>query len=133
MRAFPFVLVLLVAGCDSVESLDVRPIADVMIVDLTEDRFLRLQTEGYEYCGVPIYVDSRSREGVLEVEVVGAKPVSAACDALVPGGWSIGVPYPSTDVRIRHRGETDLYRIRSGDGGLELVAVRTSTTRLGPR
>lgn len=133
MRVASLVLVSLLAGCDSAGPPDVRPIADVMIVDLTDDQRLRLQTEGFAYCGVPIYVDSRSRAGVLEVEVVGAQPVSVACDALVPGRWSIGLPYPPTDVRIRHRGETDRYRIQPGAAGLELVAIRTSTTRPGPR
>lgn len=125
-------LLVVLAACDSAS--DIVPISDDMIVELTDEGLLRVSTEGYNYCGVPIYVDSETRSRTLDVLVRGAARVTVVCEALVAGTWAIGVPPgdPVT-VRVHHRGSIDQYEIRSTDQGRELVALRTSTTRPGPR
>lgn len=116
-------------GCDTTD--DLVPIQDDMLVALADSRLLQVSTESYNFCGVPIFVDSRSGPGSLEVFVRGAERVSISCDALVRGTWSVALPSGlPAEVRIHHRGATDHYEIRSTESGLDLVAVRTSTTRL---
>ena len=126
------VLVTSFAGCDSAD--DLVPIADAMLVGLTDERLLQVATESYDLCGVPIYVDSQSGPSTLDVYVRGAARVNASCDALVRGTWAVALPAGlPTEIRVHHRGATDLYEVRSANAGLDLVAVRTSTTQLEAR
>ena len=92
-----------------------------------------LETEGYNHCGRSVYVESRSAPGVLDVDVRGAS-IGSGCDGLVALRWSVAISGPlPLDVSVRHEGATDRYRIVAGDTGLQIVALETSTTRLGPR
>ncbi|WP_412067950.1 hypothetical protein [Rubrivirga sp. IMCC43871] len=120
---------LTLAACDSTD--DLRPIPEDMLVDLTDDSRLRVTTDSHHYCGIPIFVDSKARPAALTVFVRGAAVVSASCDALVPGVWTVQIPAGDpVQVSIHHRGAVDLYEIDRTDDGLVLSAVRTSTTRL---
>lgn len=132
MRGLLLTFVVLVAGCDSAD--DLRPIPDVMIVELVAPGLLQLETESYAFCGIPIYVDSQTGPQSVDVEVRGAERVSVSCDGLVAATWRIGIPEASpVDVSIRHQGQTDQYQIRYVAGGRQLDALKISTTRPGPR
>lgn len=132
MRQFAaFLLLLAAAGCDTGD--DVRPFDDVMIVELKERVGLQLETESYAFCGTPIYVSSRSSPGALDVYVEGARQGVGGCDALKAGQWSTALHELPLDLSIYHNGSTDRYRITANASGVELVAIETSTTRLGPR
>ena len=133
MRAcLPVLACLLVAGCD-VFGEDLRPIPDVMLVGLTEDGVLHLETEGYEYCGGSIYVDSQIRLGVVVVDVRGADSTAGICDMVQSGQWSLSLSEAASEIRVRHQGETDRYRVVHAEGRRQLDALRTSTTRPGLR
>lgn len=124
-------VVLSIGGCDAND--EIVPVPDVMLVHLVPQG-LRLVTESYSYCEQPIYIGTRAEPGVLYVEVIGAERiVGAQCRAALAASATVSIPETPLDVRIRHRGRTDRYRITSGAAGHELVAVETSTTRLGPR
>jgi len=131
MRGLLLTSLLLVAGCDSVDGL--RPIPDVMIVELAENGLLQLETESYNYCGGSIYVDSHMRPGEVVADVKGADLSAGICDGLHAGQWRVMLTDIPVEVRIRHTGETDLYRVQSGDNDLQLDALKISTTRPGPR
>ena len=125
-------LVVLLAACDSAD--DVVAIPGDVIVDVTADGLLRVSTESLDYCGVPLYVDSETRRSTVDVTVRGVASASVRCDALAAADWAVALPASRpVEVTVRHRGAADRYEVRATDGGLDLVALRTSTTRPGPR
>ncbi|WP_412063518.1 hypothetical protein [Rubrivirga sp. IMCC45206] len=129
MRPTLLLALLALAACDSTD--DLRPIPEDMLVDLTDDGRLRVTTDSYHYCGIPIFVDSEARPASLTVFVRGALVVSASCDGLAPAAWTLAIPAGDpVRVSIHHRGAVDLYEIDRTTDGLVLTAVRTSTTRL---
>ena len=131
-----FSTLIVLAGCDSGR----EAVDDVLIVSLGEapndGPGLQLQTEGDHPCGARLVVSEETDGAVLRVEVGGSDLSGTGCEAAdAPLYWStyLPVPNPTVDVEVRHRGETDLYRYACGFAGCDFVAVRTSTTRLGPR
>lgn len=126
------------AGCDSVGS-GLTPLADVLVVDVSDTSPLTVSfvTEGRPGCYVPIAHRTRAIGTTLSVEVDGLDHDAASpCRALTPSAFAVAVPMGvQGDLRleIRHRGQTDVYDLRSGLAGWYLDPVRQSVTRLGPR
>lgn len=135
-------LLLSLAGCDSLGG-DVVALDDVLVVDLvaaggTAPPALAFVTEGVPGCATPIVYQTRVARDVLTVEVDGLQvETGPTCRALIPSGFTVALPSTRYGgplaVEIRHRGETDRYRVQFGAGGLVLVPIHTSQTRLGPR
>ncbi|WP_412063519.1 hypothetical protein [Rubrivirga sp. IMCC45206] len=141
MRVLLALLTLAVAGCDTVRP-DVVALDDVLVVDVVAADpavlpALTFVTEGAPGCATPVAYRTRVSRDVLTVEVDGLEvPTGPTCRAFIPSSFAVAVPTTTAsalDVEVRHRGETDRYEVRYADGGLELVPVRTSATRAGPR
>ncbi|MEM1117601.1 MAG: hypothetical protein AAF845_06775 [Bacteroidota bacterium] len=125
-------LLLALAGCDTTGP-DVEPYDDGLVVSVTEaddgTPTLALTTETIPGCRVPLVVESRTTRDAVEVEFLGLDPVTGTtCLALIRTTWTQTLPPlgDGLDVRIRHRGEVDRYRVTDGP---TLTPVRTSVTR----
>lgn len=129
---------LAVAGCDSTGT-GVVSLDDVLVVDLftAEPPTIRFETEQTHGCFTPIAYRARTTAASLSVVIDGLAVEDApACRAITTSQFRLSLPQPFDPdfrIEIEHWGETDVYRVRSTEAGLDLVAVRTSTTRLGPR
>jgi hypothetical protein len=66
-------------------------------------------------------------EGISDVAVPGCP---AGSDNPAYAFVSLPAASPTVEIEIRHRGATDAYRYMCGFAGCDLMAVRTSTTRL---
>lgn len=129
---------LTLAGCDSEAEPGVAD--DILIVSLgeapTDGPAVRLQTEGDYRCGAVLTVAVEQSVGLVRVGVEGVDlsgPTCSGPNAPAQGFAELPVPNPTVDVEVRYRGATDLYRYACGFAGCDFTAVRTSTTRLGPR
>jgi hypothetical protein len=70
---------------------------------------------------------------VLSVDVLGLEDVDVCASAVGPAQTRLALPDLGTvgfvNVEVRHRGETDAYRVEQGPSGPVLAPVRTSVTR----
>lgn len=133
------VSVLAFAGCSAFEG-DLEPVDGLLVVSLGEGpddgTDLWLATEDAYPCGSRLIVSAEEGRGRVHVDVEDVRPSDTPCSAAdgpISAFADLPVPSPTVDIEVRHRGATDLYRYACGFAGCDLSAVRTSTTRLGPR
>ncbi|GAB5535767.1 MAG: hypothetical protein Rubg2KO_20160 [Rubricoccaceae bacterium] len=135
MRGLVFASFLLVAGCDT-SGIDAAPFTETLIVEIENETVLRLTTDGAPGCMTPMVVQTGATSDGMDVDVLGLELAEGVvCLGIIPSTWTTTLPEfeDSLELAILHRGETDLYVIRDMPGGRQLVAVRTSSTRPGPR
>lgn len=138
---FPVSALLLAAAislvaCDS-GGVDVAALDDGLLVDLVADgTVVRLETESVHGCFVPVVYRTRVQPAVLVVRIEGLAIVAGpACRALTTSQARVLLPPEPMDgfrVRVEHRGEADLYAVRTGGGGAVLEPIRQQVTRLRP-
>jgi hypothetical protein len=127
-------LVLPLVGCDS-SGPDVDALDDVLLVDLVEGgSAVRLETEGTPGCFVPIVYETRVQPALMTVRVEGLAVQSGpVCRAITTSQIRVALPQGEAGrltLRIEHRGQADVYAVRSRGDGPALDPVRQSVTRL---
>lgn len=135
MRQLVLLLLLTLVGCDTT-GIDPAPFTETLIVEIENETVLRLTTDGAPGCMTPMVIETETTANELAVHVLGLQVIEGpVCLAIIPSTWTQALPVfaDSLQLEIEHRGETDLYVIRDAQGGRQLEAVRTSSTRPGPR